>query len=94
MTFLKFHLLRILLILLSSVWSLSAQEERPNILFAYTVQPITSQYTDLIFYQMYARYEVQKPGLDRWSKQVDKPFINCYSAFTMTTKTMPRSPTT
>ena len=41
-------------------------------------------------YQMYARYEVQKPGLDRWSAQVDKPFINGDSAFTMTTDTMPR----
>lgn len=55
-----------------------------------TVLPITSQYTDLIFYQMYARYEVQKPGLDRWSKLTDKPFMNGDSAFTMTTDIMPR----
>lgn len=55
-----------------------------------TVLPVTSKYTDIIFYQMYARYEVQQPGLDRWSKQVDKPFINGDSAFTMTTDTMPR----
>ncbi|TWT81586.1 hypothetical protein CA13_30390 [Planctomycetes bacterium CA13] len=55
-----------------------------------TVLPITSQYTDLIFYQMYGRYEVQKPGLDRWSKLTDKPFINGDSAFTMTTDIMPR----
>ncbi len=55
-----------------------------------TVLPVTSKYTDLIFYQMYGRFEVQKPGLDRWSKQVDKPFINGDSAFTMTTDIMPR----
>lgn len=55
-----------------------------------TVLPITSQYTDIVFYQMYARYEVQKPGLDRWSQRVDKPFINGDSAFTMTTEVMPR----
>lgn len=55
-----------------------------------TVLSITSQYTDLVFYQMYARYEVQKPGLDRWSKKVDLPFINGDSAYTMTTDVMPR----
>jgi hypothetical protein len=55
-----------------------------------TVLPITAKYTDVVFYQMYARYEVQEPGLDRWSKLVDKPFINGDSAFTMVTDTMPR----
>ncbi len=55
-----------------------------------TVLPITSQYTDIVFYQMYARYEVQKPGLDRWSKIADQPFINGDSAFTMITDHMPR----
>lgn len=55
-----------------------------------TVLPITAKYTDVVMYQMYARYEVQEPGLDRWSKQVDKPFVNGDSAFTMVTDTMPR----
>lgn len=55
-----------------------------------TVLPITSRYTDLIFYQMYARYGVQQPGLDRWATLTDKPFINGDSAFTMTTDIMPR----
>lgn len=55
-----------------------------------TVLPITSKYTEIIMYQMYARYQVQKPGLDRWSPRVDKPFINGDSAFTVTTDTMPR----
>jgi len=55
-----------------------------------TVLPITAQYTDIVFYQMYARYEVQKPGLDRWSKIADKPLINGDSAFTMITDNMPR----
>ena len=52
--------------------------------------PITSQFTDVVFYQMYARYEVQKPGLDRWANMVDKPMINGDSAFTMITDNMPR----
>ena len=39
---------------------------------------------------MYARYEVQKPGLDRWSQRVDMPFVNGDSAFTMITDDMPR----
>ncbi|MEM7316792.1 MAG: hypothetical protein AAF497_26975, partial [Planctomycetota bacterium] len=55
-----------------------------------TVLPITSRYTDLIFYQMYARFEVQQPGLDRWAKLTDKPFVNGDSAYTVTTDTMPR----
>ena len=55
-----------------------------------TILPVTSKYTDIILYQMYARYEVQEPGLNRWSKAVDHPFINGDSAFTMTTDTMPR----
>ena len=55
-----------------------------------TVLPITIQFTDVVFYQMYGRYEVQKPGLDRWSKIADKPLINGDSAFTMITENMPR----
>ena len=55
-----------------------------------TVLPVTSRFTDIVFYQMYGRYEVQEPGLDRWSSLVDKPFINGDSAFTMITDTMPR----
>ena len=55
-----------------------------------TVLPVTSEFTDLVFYQMYARYEVQKPGLDRWSQRVDIPFVNGDSAFTMITGDMPR----
>ena len=55
-----------------------------------TVLPITSKYTDVIFYQAYARYEVQQPALDRWSAITDKPKINGDSAFTMVTETMPR----
>ena len=55
-----------------------------------TVLPVTSRFTDIVFYQMYARYEVQKPGLDRWSAIVDQPLINGDSAFTMITESMPR----
>lgn len=55
-----------------------------------TVLPVTSKFTDIVFYQMYARYEVQRPGLDRWSRLVGKPVINGDSAFTMITESMPR----
>ena len=55
-----------------------------------TILPVTSQFTDVIMYQMYARFEVQRPGLDRWKKVVDKPILNGDSAFTMVTDTMPR----
>ncbi len=34
---------------------------------------------------MYARYEVQEPGLDRSSRVVDKPLINGDAAFTTIT---------
>lgn len=55
-----------------------------------TVLRITSRYTDVVMYQMYARYEVQQPGLDRWSKIANKPFVNGDSAFTMIAPHMPR----
>jgi hypothetical protein len=55
-----------------------------------TVLSVTSKYTDVLLYQMYARYEVQQPGLDRWAERVDLPVINGDSAFTMITDTMPR----
>ncbi|MEM7600411.1 MAG: hypothetical protein AAF357_03225 [Verrucomicrobiota bacterium] len=55
-----------------------------------TVLSVTSKYTDVLLYQMYARYEVQAPGLDRWKSIVDLPVINGDSAFTMVTDTMPR----
>lgn len=55
-----------------------------------TVLPVTARHTDLLFYQMYARYEVQEPGLDRWKQVADMPVINGDSAYTMITDTMPR----
>lgn len=55
-----------------------------------TVYSVTSKYTDVLLYQMYARYEVQAPGLDRWQRTADLPVMNGDSAFTMVTETMPR----
>ncbi|MDF1657770.1 MAG: hypothetical protein P1U58_09165 [Verrucomicrobiales bacterium] len=55
-----------------------------------TVLPVTAKHTDVLLYQMYARYEVQEPGLDRWKRLADLPVINGDSAFTMVTDTMPR----
>ncbi len=54
-----------------------------------TVLKVTSKYTDVLFYQMYGRYEVQEWGLDRWSKLVDQPVVNGDSAYTQVTDTMP-----
>jgi len=55
-----------------------------------TVLGVTSRFTDVVFYQMYARYAVQEPGLDRWSGITDKPFINGDSCYAVTTDIMPR----
>lgn len=55
-----------------------------------TVLPVTAQYTDLVLYQMYAKYEVQEPCLDKWTKMVDLPFLNGDSAYTMISDNMPR----
>lgn len=55
-----------------------------------TVLPVTSQFTDVVMYQMYGRYEVQKPGLDRWSAIAKKPMINGDASFTMVADFMPR----
>ncbi len=55
-----------------------------------TVLGVTSRYTDVVFYQLYGRYEVQAPGLDRWSARADLPFFNGDSAYTMVTPHMPR----
>ena len=50
---------------------------------------ITSRYTDVVNYQCYARWSEQKALLDRCSPQVDLPFLNGDSAFTVPTETMP-----
>jgi hypothetical protein len=55
-----------------------------------TVLPVTSRFTDIVFYQMYGRYQVQKPGLDRWSRISNKPLLNGDSGFSMITDHMPR----
>jgi hypothetical protein len=55
-----------------------------------TLLPITSQYTDIILYQMYGRSDYHLSGLDRWTTKVDKPFINGDAAFTMVSPNMPR----
>ncbi|MEM9160961.1 MAG: hypothetical protein AAGB46_18070 [Verrucomicrobiota bacterium] len=55
-----------------------------------TVLPVTEKHTDVVMYQMYAKFEVQEPGLERWSRVTDKPFLNGDSAFTMVTDDMLR----
>jgi hypothetical protein len=55
-----------------------------------TVLPVTSEFVDVNFYQMYAKYGVQEIVLDRWSKMTDKPFVNGDSAFSTQTEMTPR----
>ena len=55
-----------------------------------TVLPVTEKYTDLVMYQMYAKYEVQESKLDRWAKVTKKPFINGDSSYSVPTEYMPR----
>ena len=55
-----------------------------------TILPITSKYTDIIFIQMYGRYDYQARGLDRWTKVTEKPFINGDTSYTMINDNMPR----
>ncbi|MCK4749646.1 MAG: hypothetical protein KAT15_21475, partial [Bacteroidales bacterium] len=49
----------------------------------------TAKYTDIVMYQMYAQYDIQKIGLDRWSRAVDKPFMNGDSAYALSMDDIP-----
>lgn len=55
-----------------------------------TVLAVTSQFTDIILYQMHGRFEVQEPAIDRWHRATDQPIINGDAAFAMITDEMPR----
>ncbi len=55
-----------------------------------TILTTTSRFTDLVFYQMYGRTDIQESSLEKWSGIVEKPFINGDAAFTMITENMPR----
>ncbi|MFC1714255.1 hypothetical protein ACFL6S_11330 [Candidatus Poribacteria bacterium] len=55
-----------------------------------TILDITSRHTDLVFYQAYGRYRMQKEILDRWTTLVDMPFLNGDSTFAVATEMMPR----
>jgi len=54
-----------------------------------TVLDIASKYTDLVFYQMYARYGQQREVLDRWTGRIDLPFLNGDSTFSCICDVMP-----
>ena len=55
-----------------------------------TVLPVTSKFTDVNLYQMYAKYGVQELGLNRWSKLSEKPLLNGDSAYAVQTEMTPR----
>ena len=53
------------------------------------VLDITTEYTDLVFYQIYGRYDEQAVMMDRWTNKVRVPFLNGDSAFSFTCDVMP-----
>ncbi len=53
------------------------------------VAKITARHTDLIFYQMYERWEQQRTALDRWQALGGKPVFNGDGTFSTTTDMMP-----
>jgi len=55
-----------------------------------TVLPVTNEFVDVNFYQMYAKFGIQEFGLERWSKISDKPFVNGDSSFSVQTEMTPR----
>lgn len=50
---------------------------------------MTSQYTDLVNTQHYARWEGQRATMDRLTDTVGQPFLNGDAAYTTPTETMP-----
>jgi hypothetical protein len=53
------------------------------------VLDVTARYTDLVFYQLYGRYEEQAAMMDRWTDRVGMPFLNGDSTFSFTSDVMP-----
>lgn len=50
---------------------------------------ITAKYTDLIFYQMYGRWQEQRPVVARWAAKTDKPCFNGDGGFSVPQAYMP-----
>lgn len=55
-----------------------------------TVVDVTSEFTDLVFYQAYGRYDWLAPSLDRWSRRSGKPLFNGDGSFATPGEHMPR----
>lgn len=53
------------------------------------VVAVTAKHTDLIFYQMYGRFQEQRPIVNRWSKATGKPCFNGDGAFGVPYDMMP-----
>jgi len=54
-----------------------------------TVLDITTKYTDIVFCQIYGRYDEQAAVMDRWTDKVGMPFLNGDSTFSFTCDVMP-----
>ena len=57
-----------------------------------SIAAVTSQYTDLVNTQHYARWEGQRETMDRLTDTVGQPFLNGDAAYTTPTETMPDPP--
>ncbi len=54
-----------------------------------SVVAITAKHTDLVLYQMYARWDEQRMALDRWHQLTDKPAFNGDGTFSCPNPMMP-----
>lgn len=54
-----------------------------------SILEVTSRHTDVVNYQFYARWSRQKALLDRWAPQVNLPFLNGDSAYSVPSEMMP-----
>jgi agarase len=50
---------------------------------------VTERHCDVVFYQMYGRWEEQRKGLDEFRKRTRKPLFNGDSSFAVTSEMMP-----
>jgi len=55
----------------------------------HSILEVTSRHTDLVNYQFYARWSEQKAVLDRWAPQVNLPFLNGDSTYSVPSEMLP-----
>lgn len=53
------------------------------------VLDVTTRHTDVVFYQIYGHYSEHAAMMDKWTDQIDIPFLNGDSTFSYTSDMMP-----